>query len=152
VIPNIERDILIEAPVDVVWRAITEPSQISNWFSDAAELDLKPGGEGALTFTDKARNRPTVARISVQSVEPPRTFAYRWLHPEGEQARTDNSVLVEFTLTPEGDGTRLRVTETGLAELPWTEEDKAKYVEEHTEGWNHHLGDLNKHVSTAPAQ
>lgn len=35
----IEREVLIEAPVEVVWRTVTEPGQISRWFSDAAEID-----------------------------------------------------------------------------------------------------------------
>jgi len=35
---TIERQILIEAPVKVVWRTITEPDQISQWFADKVEL------------------------------------------------------------------------------------------------------------------
>jgi uncharacterized protein YndB with AHSA1/START domain len=50
----IERDILIEAPVQTVWSVVTEPGQISKWFSDTAELDARPGGEGLLSFTDRA--------------------------------------------------------------------------------------------------
>jgi uncharacterized protein YndB with AHSA1/START domain len=32
----IEREVLIEAPVEVVWRTITEPDQMSQWFADTA--------------------------------------------------------------------------------------------------------------------
>jgi len=28
----IEREVLIEAPAEVVWRTITEPDQMSQWF------------------------------------------------------------------------------------------------------------------------
>jgi len=36
VIPSqIETEILIEAPIDIVWRVVTEPDQIKQWFSDA---------------------------------------------------------------------------------------------------------------------
>ena len=31
---QIEREIVIEAPAEVVWRTITEPDQISLWFAD----------------------------------------------------------------------------------------------------------------------
>src|SRR2546421_12905677 len=111
---RIERDILIEAPVEVVWRAVTEPDQISRWFTDAAVIDVREGGEGKLTWNDRATTKPTIARISVVTVAPPRTFSFRWAHPEGVEARKDNSVLVEFTLLPDGEDTPLRVVETGL--------------------------------------
>src|SRR5690242_20949000 len=38
---QIEKDVLIDAPVDVVWRVITEPEQIVRWFSDEADIDRK---------------------------------------------------------------------------------------------------------------
>ena len=28
---QIEREVVIDAPVDVVWRTVTEPQQISQW-------------------------------------------------------------------------------------------------------------------------
>jgi hypothetical protein len=56
-------------------------------------------------------------------------------------------VLVEFTLTPEGENTRLRVTESGLQEIDWAEEQKATYTDEHTQGWISHLTDLHKYIS-----
>ena len=34
----IDSEVLIAAPVDVVWRTITEPGQISQWFADQVEL------------------------------------------------------------------------------------------------------------------
>src|SRR5262249_54020569 len=67
VIPStIEREIVIEAPIDLVWRAVTEPDQIKAWFTDEAELDLRPGGEGRFTWDARAKGRPGTARISVE--------------------------------------------------------------------------------------
>jgi hypothetical protein len=45
VMPNlvIEREILIDAPAEVVWRTITEPDQVSQWFADRVELVVEPG-------------------------------------------------------------------------------------------------------------
>jgi hypothetical protein len=34
----IDREVLIEAPTEVVWRTITEPDQISQWFASRVEL------------------------------------------------------------------------------------------------------------------
>lgn len=138
---TIEREVLIEAPADVVWRTITEPDQIARWFADKVELDLRPGGAGTLMFEDKATTRPFAAPLVVVAVEPPRRFSYRWAHPDGEAPGPRNSVLVEFTLTEEGsERTRLRVTETGLDAIGWPDEDKARYVAEHRNGWAEKLG------------
>jgi hypothetical protein len=49
-------------------------------------------------------------------------------------------VLVEFTLTPEGDEqTRLSVTESGHELRAWPEAEKERYAEEHYGGWAGYL-------------
>jgi uncharacterized protein YndB with AHSA1/START domain len=143
VVPErIEREILIEAPIDVVWAVLTEPKHVAGWFSDSAEIDLRPGGEA--TF-DWQQHGP--ARAWVERVEPPRNFAYRWVRAVGEEQRQDNSTLVEFTLVAEGDHTRLRVVETGFRELDWSEDKMARYAGENTQGWQLELDELREYVS-----
>jgi uncharacterized protein YndB with AHSA1/START domain len=129
---QIEREILIEAPIDVVWRAVTEPDQIKQWFSSEADLDGRPGGSGRLRF----KSGETYF-LQVEAFEPPHRFAYRWLHEQGTRARPGNSMLVEFTLRAENEGTRLRVVESGFDHVDWTEEAKTKYFEDHSRGWEH---------------
>jgi uncharacterized protein YndB with AHSA1/START domain len=143
----IEREILIEAPVETVWGVVTEPGQISRWFSDAADIDLRPGGEGTLTFTDRATNQQATVRLLVESVEPPHKFSFRWDYPDGAKADEGNSLRVEFTLTAEGPSTRLRVTESGFPALERPEEEKAAYTDAHSKGWDIHLASLRDYVS-----
>ena len=139
---QIERDILIEAPPDVVWSVVTDPLELQRWYCDAAEIDLRPGGEGVVTFMIKATKTPATVRISVVSVDRPKVFAYRWSHPDGEDARPDNSTLVEFRLTPEGSGTRLQVIESGLDVVNWPAEKKAGFRRDHITGWEIHMRNL----------
>jgi len=135
---SIEREIVIEAPADVVWRTITEPDQITRWFADKVELDLREGGAGTLVFEGRM-----TAPLVVVAVEPPQRFSFRWCHPDGEAPVPGNSVLVEFTLTEEaGDRTRLRVTETGLDTIGWPDEDTTRYAKEHRDGWAEFSGRL----------
>ncbi|HEY6763024.1 MAG TPA: SRPBCC domain-containing protein [Baekduia sp.] len=138
---SIEREVLIEAPVDVVWGVVTEPAKIVQWFMDLAEIDLQPGGDGLFGMKDMR------FPIVVQDVEAPTRFAFRWVHPEGEAPRAGNSTLVEFLLHAEGDATRLRVVESGLAEIAWTDAEKEKFLGEHERGWSEHLGDLVVYVA-----
>src|SRR5689334_24624203 len=49
----IEREVLIEAPAEVVWRTITEPDQITQWFASRVELVVEPGAHGYMEFGDQ---------------------------------------------------------------------------------------------------
>jgi uncharacterized protein YndB with AHSA1/START domain len=93
----IEREILIEAPVEVVWRTITEPDQVSQWFADRVELVVEPGAHGYMEFGDQG------GPVVVEVVDPPTRFSFRWNHHRDEEPVAGNSMLVEFTLTPGGD-------------------------------------------------
>lgn len=122
---QIEKEIRIEAPVEVVWRLVTEPAHITQWFSDDAQLDLRSGGAGHLGKYE----------ITIEDVDPLRLFAFRWVYPAGSKPDSRNSTLVEFTLTSEAGGTRLRVVESGFDQIDWSDAEKAKQVENHKRGW-----------------
>ena len=139
---RIEREILIDAPLDVVWAVVTEPAHVGTWFSDSAEIDLRPGGEALLTWEEHG-----TARARVERVEPPASFSFRWARDIGAEPREGNSTLVQFSLSAEGEGTRLRVVESGFRELDRPEDDKQRYAEENTRGWDLELGELREYVS-----
>ena len=131
---QIEREVLIDAPVEVVWETITEPEQIAQWFAERVELDLAPGGRGVLVF--ERDTGETIAPLVVVQVSPPDLFSFRWGHPEGEEPTVGNSCLVEFSLRPAAGGrTRLRVSETGLDRTDWDDSTKADYAADHRRGW-----------------
>jgi uncharacterized protein YndB with AHSA1/START domain len=143
VVPDsISRDVLIEAPPEKVWAIVTEPRHVARWFSDEAEIDLRPGGAMLLTW-----HRDGAYRGRVEAVEPPRRFAFRWLRREDNEPGEGTSTLVEFTLEPEGAGTRLRVVESGFRELDWPEEEKARYAGENTDGWAYEFDQLLAYVA-----
>jgi uncharacterized protein YndB with AHSA1/START domain len=134
---RIEREVLIEAPVEVVWRTITEPDQMSQWFADRVELTAEPGARGYMGFGDQG------GPIVVETVDRPTRFSFRWNHPREEKPVVGNSMLVEFALTPEGDErTRLRVSESGLELLAWPDAEKERYADEHGGGWVGYLDRL----------
>jgi uncharacterized protein YndB with AHSA1/START domain len=135
---TIDRDVLIEAPVEVVWRIITEPDQITRWFADRVELVVEPGARGYMGFGDQG------GPVVVEVVDPPTRFSFRWNDSSGGgEPAAGNSMLVEFTLTPEGDErTRLRVVESGHESLAWPEAEKRSYADEHQEGWGTFLDRL----------
>jgi uncharacterized protein YndB with AHSA1/START domain len=81
--------------------------------------------------------------VRVEKVEPPTYLAYRWASAfPGEELREDNSTLVEFTLTTDGDKTRLRVVESGFAALAGSEELRGQALKDNTGGWPQELDAL----------
>lgn len=139
---QIEKEVLVEAPIDVVWRAITEPGQITQWFSAEAEVDGHAGGQGRLAFPSGEEYY-----LHVEAFEPPHRFAYRWLHENGVRHTPANSMLVEFTLSVAGAATRVRVVESGFDEVDWSNDAKATYFERHSQGWHTIIGRLADYAS-----
>jgi uncharacterized protein YndB with AHSA1/START domain len=135
---QIERETTIAAAVERVWALLTEPEHVNGWFTDAgAEIDLRPGGAMIMRWAEHGS-----VRARVEAVEPPRRFAYRWTAhhaPELAEPADGNSTLVEFTLTPEGDGTRLRVVESGFDTLDTSAEQARRNHADNVDGWKEML-------------
>jgi uncharacterized protein YndB with AHSA1/START domain len=148
----IEREIVVEAPIDIVWNTLTEPGEISRWFAEEVDLELRTGAEGALVFgerpaDERAADERTTVPLHIEAVEPPRRFAFRWAYPEHARAREGNSLLVEFTLTADGDATRLRMVESGFDTMDHTDAEKAAHIDDHNKGWDIHLGRLVEYAA-----
>ena len=149
---RVERDVLIDAPIQVVWEVISEPKHIVRWFSDEAQLDLRPGGDGVLNWNETPSNQAGSYQLRFEAVEPPRRLTYRWFHPVDEDPRPGNSTLVEFTLSEEGPNTRLRVVETGIQLMPWPEGEKDEFTDSHGKGWGRHLRRLDAYARATAAR
>jgi uncharacterized protein YndB with AHSA1/START domain len=124
-----------------VWQALTTSDGLSSWFGERVSIDLRPGGSATMTF----KGGMTV-EMRVERVEEPTVFSYTWRLPD---LPTDDPrrTYVEFTLEPDGDGTVLRVVETGFAQLP-VDTRRATY-DSHNEGWSRELAELAEHVDAA---
>ena len=143
---RIERETVIDAPVERVWELITEAEHVGRWFGDAgAEIDLRPGGDMVIRWAEHGASHGRVV-----AVEPHTRFAYRWApfeDPAGEAPEEGNSTLVEFTLAAEGDGTRLRVVESGFTSLAASDEQRATNHASNTDGWRIELGELSGYAA-----
>lgn len=104
---TIEKDLLIHATPERVFRALTKKAELESWFLTEATVDVRPGG--ALRFA--WQNEVYTGRFS--EVEPPHRLVYTW--GEGDNL---GETRMTFTLPAEGDGTRLHLVHTGFGSMP----------------------------------
>jgi uncharacterized protein YndB with AHSA1/START domain len=137
---RIERTVEIGRPPARVWAALTTADGLSAWFGERAEIDLRPGGAGSMSWEEDRSD------FRVERVEEPHVFGFTW-HiyglPESDPRRT----YVEFTLEPAGAGTRLTVVETGFAQLSAAEYETS--YSGNVKGWAAELGDLVSYLDAA---
>ena len=144
---RIEREIVVAAPRERVWEIITQAEHIGTWFGDSAEVDLRPGGTMVLRWEKYGTMHATIEKIDA-----PHSFSYRWMPGKpGEQPVHDNTTLVEFTLTPQGRDTHVRVVETGFRRLSMNDGERAEQFADNSEGWVTQLRDLQHYVEQLPA-
>jgi uncharacterized protein YndB with AHSA1/START domain len=143
---RIEKEVVLRAPLERVWRAISDADEFGRWFGVRFDGPFVAGTSvtGVITPTtvdeDVARAQEPHAGKSdtwqIVAVEPQRRLAFRW-HPYAVESGTDYSqeptTLVEFTLTETNDGVLLRIVESGFEKIP--AERRVSALEHNTEGW-----------------
>jgi uncharacterized protein YndB with AHSA1/START domain len=121
----IERELLIAASPETVWEFLVDPVKAGTWMGQQFWSEPRAGGLYRVEVIPGH-----IARGEYLEVDPPRRLVHTWGW-EGENSVTAGSTTVEYELTPEGDGTRLRFVHSGLR----TEESKAS----HAHGWDHYF-------------
>lgn len=145
---RIEKQIVLHAPLDRVWRAISDAGEFGSWFG--AEIDgAFVAGAAAIGRIVPTKVDPAVARlqephrgaafmIMVTRIEPPRCFAFRW-HPLGADPAPDGApaptTLVTFELAEIDAGVLLTISESGFDGLPPAR--RAAAWQANDSGWDH---------------
>jgi uncharacterized protein YndB with AHSA1/START domain len=148
---SIEREIYIDAPPEVVFEVVSSPEHVREWWPDDARYEPTPGATGEVVFGDCSGGRK-VAPLTVVDVRPPRLFSFRWIHSADEVATEGNSLLVTFTLTPNGEGTLLKMTETGFREMGWEAAVLEEEYARHITGWGFYLPRLAPYAESLSAR
>lgn len=147
---TIEREIHVDASLEVVFDVVSSPEHLREWWPDEAEFPAVPGGAGRIGFGDFSQGG-TWVQFAVVDAVPPRLFSFRWTHEEGESAAPGNSNLVVFRLEPAGSGTLLRMTESGFRERGWDEATVAATYVEHATAWDSFLPRLPAYAAKVGA-
>ena len=97
---RVEQCIDLDASLDDVWSALTDPAQLGEWLGGEVSLDVRPAGVGRVVDTDG-----TARDVLVTDVEHHRRIAWHWWDDR------DGLASVELTVEEIGERTRLRVVE-----------------------------------------
>ncbi len=95
---EIVRELVLPAPPEEVWDALTDPERLEEWFANEVERD---GDTFVYRWSDGE-----VRRATIEEAEEPRRLGFRWAGEDG----ADESRVV-FELEEADDGTRLTITE-----------------------------------------
>jgi len=143
---RIEKTIVLDAPLERVWSAIADHEQFGAWFWVKLDGPFVAGeaSTGHITYPGYEHIQ---WRAQVVAVEPMRRLAFHW-HPYAIDPEVDYSgetpTLVEFLLTPEGQGVRLDVIESGFDAVPAHRRDEAFRMNEG--GWTQQVENIKAHV------
>jgi len=105
----VTREVTVAAPATSVWQALTDPDELAAWFGAEVEIEARVGGAVRFRWSNGAERRGLVLDL-----DPPRRLAFRWrsLRPAAGETSIPEAAVVTFDLWPDGDGTRVVVTES----------------------------------------
>ncbi|MDE9451342.1 SRPBCC family protein [Aliiroseovarius sp. Z3] len=144
---EIVRTIDLKAPVDRVWKALTDHGEFGAWFGLSLHGPFKLG---ELTFGETRypghEGLPFWAKIV--ALDEPRLFSFVW--PMDESIQPDDpdvdqkTTLVEFFLEPSTIGTRLTVRESGFKNLP--KDRQLQAFRDNQGGWDQQTLNIRRFV------
>jgi uncharacterized protein YndB with AHSA1/START domain len=125
-------EVEIAAPVERVFKALVDREQALQWGAHEAfeitewELEPRVGGKWRFTSIEKAHQKEYRHYGEVVEFDPPRVLAHTWMADFHvvPSART----VVRWELTRIPNGTHVKMTHSGLAQLP-------KERGEYAQGW-----------------
>jgi uncharacterized protein YndB with AHSA1/START domain len=158
---RIEKQILLHAPRERVWRAISDAKEFGLWFGVAFEGPFVEGervaGQIVPTTVDADVSKMqepytgTPYDWTVERIEPMRRICFRW-HPYAVEPGVDYSkeptTLIEFELIDAPGGVLLKIAESGFDQIPLAR--RAKAFKANEGGWEIQTRLIEKYLAQKP--
>jgi uncharacterized protein YndB with AHSA1/START domain len=140
---EVTKNIIIDAPPEVVFKAITDQNQLTNWFPDQAVLETKVGGKMKFSFYKNSkrgtqecgRDRDYFHEGTITEFILDKKISYTW--EDSYEPDFPRTVVTWELEKIDNDKTNLKLLHTGF---------KAdEKVKQYDEGWSHFLDELIKY-------
>ena len=103
---------IFNAPIEIVWKAITDKDQMKKWYFDLEEFKAEVGFEFQFEGTGRTGAKYTHL-CKITAVIPYKKLQYSW-----EYLEVEGYTLVTFELFEEENKTRLKLTHSGTESFP----------------------------------
>jgi len=123
------------APIDKVWKAITDKEQMKQWYFDLKEFRPEVGFEFQFSGGDEVKQYLHLCKIT--EVIPLKKLTYTWSYEHLKPV-----TFVTFELFPEGEKTKLKLTHAGVDQFPTDDPNFAR--NSFVQGWTDIIGSLLK--------
>jgi uncharacterized protein YndB with AHSA1/START domain len=145
---RIEKTIDLRAPVERVWRALTDSEEFGAWFKVKLESPFVVGEVARGQITHPGYEH-VVWQAKIVRMDAPRLFAFTW-HPYAVDPDIDysdeNPTLIEFTLEPITTGVRLTIAESGFDAVPAHRREEAWRMDDG--GWAQQTLNIKAYVES----
>jgi uncharacterized protein YndB with AHSA1/START domain len=145
---RIEKTVILNAPRERVWRAISNADEFGIWFGVAFGGKIVPTKVDADVAKMQEPYTGKPFEFVVERIEPMHRISFRW-HPFAIEPGVDYShepmTLIVFELEDADGGTRLTITESGFDRLPI--ERRAKAFAANDGGWEHQARLVGKYLA-----
>jgi uncharacterized protein YndB with AHSA1/START domain len=124
------KEVTVDAPVERVWKAITDKEDMKQWYFDLENFKAEVGFEFQFYGGDEETKYLHLCKIT--EVISGKKLSYSWRY-DGQPGES----FVTFELFNEGERTKVRLTHEGLETFPAT---PAFAKENFVAGWDHIIG------------
>jgi uncharacterized protein YndB with AHSA1/START domain len=147
---RIEKSIELKAPIERVWRALTDYKEFGAWFRVNLDGPFVPGQLATGVMSMSCSGHENVKwQATIKEMKEPDLFSMSW-HPYALEPDTDYSqetpTLIEFRLKSISGGTHLTIVESGFSKLP--PHRQALAFERNDGGWAAQIKNIQTHVES----
>lgn len=122
----------VNAPIEEVWKALTDKNEMKSWYFDIPDFELREGNE--FNFYEPGEERKYHHRGEILEIIPNQKLKHSWAYPEFSKEKT----IITWEIKAEDDGTLITLTHEGIEKFQELGETFSR--NSFTEGWNGIIG------------
>ncbi len=122
----------IKAPIEKVWKALTDKNEIPSWYFDIADFEAVVGK--SFDFYEPGEEKKYLHRIEILEIIENQKLKHTWFYP----LFSDQKTIVTWELENDEGGTKVSLTHEGTENLKDLGEGFSE--ESFTKGWNEIVG------------
>ena len=138
---KIEKKVLINSPVEMVFDALTNSKEIPKYYPLLSVVSEWNEGNEVL-YKGEINGAPFTDFGVIEEISKPNIYRYRyWSDNHGTERTEENHLTIEYKVSPTADGSEVKVTQSNI---------KSKEMYEMMEGqvWEYLLNSLKTHLES----